>query len=192
MKIYGKGTAGEAWQYTGDPESMPSWVKSSQRHHIEVEKNGTVRYRGHWRGSYSVVVDKGDWFVLSYEGTVLLYSDEVFKSNFAFSDPARREIESVASEKYRSKPKTVHAWQYTGELHFSELPGWVINLIVHHKLGYHSAFNPVTNADTELFELYYEDVWVPIIKSDWLIRYGEDSFGIVSDDDFKNSFEEIK
>lgn len=189
MNVYGKGAVGQAWQYTGDPESMPSWVKSSQRHHIEVGKNGAVHY---WRGNYSVIVDKGDWFVLSYEGTVLLYSDEVFKSNFTFFDPARRETEVVASERYRSKPKTVHAWQYNGELHFSEIPGWVIDLIVHHKLGYHSACNPVTNVDTELFELYYEDVWVPIIKSDWLIRYGEDSFGIVSDEEFKESFEQIK
>lgn len=189
MKIYGKGAVGEAWQYDGDVESMPDWVKDSSRHHIEIGKNGTVRY---WKGDYSAPVDEGDWFVKIHSDAPRVYSDNAFKRYFTLSDPARHEIESVASEKYRSKPTTVHAWQYSGELHLSELPDWVADLILHHKLGYHSAFNPVTNSDAELFELYYEDVWVPIIKSDWLVRYGKDSFGIVSDADFKHSFEEIK
>lgn len=188
MEIYAKGVVGNAWQYDGDVESMPDWVKDSSRHHIEVGKNGAVRY---WRGDYSVPVDKGDWFVKIHNDAPRVYSGNAFKRYFTFSDPARHEIESVASEKYRSKPATVHAWQYTGELHFSELPGWVINLILHHKLGYHSAFNPATNSDTELFEFHYEGIWVSILKDDWLVRYDGDSFGVVSDDDFKEYFEEI-
>lgn len=189
MDIYAKGTVGQAWQYTGDPESMPSWVKSSPKHHIEVVQSGNVYL---WKGNESILIENGDWVVSFHNGAVGVYTENVFKRNFTLSDPARREIESVASEKYRSKPKAVHAWQYSGELHFSELPGWVINLILHHKLGYHEAFNPVTHSDAELFQFYYEGVWTPVIKNDWLVCYGKDSFGIVSDDDFKEYFEEIK
>lgn len=184
MDIYGRGPIGQAWQYTGDVDSMPSWVKSSPNHHIEVVRKGTIYL---WRGNEGMLVENGDWFVLSYPNIILLYTDDVFKRNFTFSDPSHCETSSVFSQKYRSKPTTVDAWQYTGELHFSELPCWISDLILHHKLGYH-----LTSPDKELFQFFYEDVWVPILKGDWLVRYGKDYFGILSDTDFKEGFEQIE
>lgn len=103
MDIYVKGVVGEAWQYNGDSKSMPGWVKSSARHHVEIAENGTVRY---WKGNGSIIVDKGDWFVLIH-GCMPpeVYSDDAFKHDFTFSDPARCKSDSVASQKYRCKTR---------------------------------------------------------------------------------------
>lgn len=188
MVIYAKDAVGDAWQYTGEIESMPDWARESSDHHIEVDKDGAIQY---WSGNEHMRVHKGDWFVMFCDGTTHLWDDYAFKSSFTFSDPSHCKTDPVIFPKYK-RCVEVDAWQYTGELNLSTLPSWVADLILHHKLGYHSAYNPVTNSDAELFELYYEDVWVPIIKSDWLVRYNEDTFYITSDDDFKEFFEEIK
>lgn len=184
--IYARDVIGEAWQYNGDVESMPGWVKSSPRHHVEIGANGSVRY---WKGNESIIIEKGDWFVLIHGSIPAeVYSDDAFKRNFTLSDPVNCKSGYVASQKYRSKPTTVYAWQYSDELYLSDLPFWVADLILHHKLGYH----PTTNSDENLFQIYDEGVWVPILHGDWLVRYDKDSFGVVSDSDFKEFFEQIE
>lgn len=182
MVIYAKGSIGDAWQYNGETESMPDWVKESSDHHIEIDKSGVVNY---WSGNERMRVDKGDWFVMFCDGTTHLWDDYAFKSSFTFSNPARCETGSVFFKKYRVGSIIVHAWQYTGDINFSKLPNWVADLIVHQKLGYFE------DAPKEVLQFRYEGVLFPILKGDWLVRNNKDSFQIVPGDDFKEFFEEI-
>lgn len=93
---------------------------------------------------------------------------------------------------YYTKPQPVDAWQYNGSIKLTELPWWVADLILHHKLGYHPKFNPTTNSDEDLFQFRDNGVWVQVFIGDWVVRFGPNSFSIVSDADFKTSFEQIK
>lgn len=84
---------------------------------------------------------------------------------------------------YYKKLQPVDAWQYTGEIILSKLPNWVSNLVLHCRLGY--------RADG-IFKFDNHGIWIPVCEGDWLVRYTDDAFSVISDADFKVSFEEVK
>lgn len=205
MEIYAKGTIGKAWQYHGDLEPMPDWVKESFDHCTEFEETGVVRYLN---GGNGVVVNNGDWFVVFSDGTKRLYCDDAAKLTFTSSDPASDsedvdlldlvnrglikrgdladilcQIEDAPNKRYQTKPHQVDAWQYPGKIELTKLPSWVSGLVLHCCLGHR--FDGTFN-----FQNYGK--WLEICTGDWLVHHEDDSFSIMSDADFKESFEEIK
>lgn len=186
-KVYDHRTIAIAWQYNGDIESAPDWV--NQPPYTSLERCDdklclAIKDVG------EIPLNEGDWLIKSGKSNIIsVYCDDGFSSLFTvIPEKEEKHTDSKVSQKYRSKPVTVHAWQYTGQSDLPRLPHWVADLILHHRLGYHL----VENSDKELFQFYYEGVWVPLLDGDWLVRYGEDSLEILSDTDFKEYFEEIK
>lgn len=94
---------------------------------------------------------------------------------------------------YYTKPHPVDAWQYNGDINLTELPWWVVDLILHRNFGYREvdnipegcAYGPVTAIQ------YFDGLnWVIVSEGDWLVRYDECTIGVVPDAKFKESFEE--
>lgn len=97
--------------------------------------------------------------------------------------------------RYYTKPQEVNAWQYNGDIDLAELPGWVVDLILHRNLGYREVdsvpdgciYGPVMAIQ------YFDGMnWVIVSDGDWLVRYDECTIGVVPDEKFKESFEEAE
>lgn len=184
MRIYENKTVGDAWQYNGDLESMPEWVKSFPSLHVEInECNHCQVIIG------ATYVFNGDWFVKldsDYGNHIHIYSDETFSLLYKMESTT----EGMPHKKYYTKPQPVDAWQYNGSIELTKLPGWVVDLILHRNFGYCEVENR-SKYDPVMAIQYFDGLnWVVVSEGDWLVRYDECTIGVVSDEKFKELFEE--
>lgn len=93
---------------------------------------------------------------------------------------------------YYTKPQAVEAWQYNGEFPFSELPWWVADLILHHEFEYRVTGTWGRDDPLTTDQYYFDGLnWIIVSEGDWLVRYDERTIRVVSDEKFKESFEEV-
>ena len=181
-EVYDNRTVTSAWQYDGNIESAPVWVNQPPYTSLECDDNDNEYLFVANVGN--IPLNKGDWIVKSStSNAIYVYSDAAFSIRFT-KVPEKEKKPAV--KKYREIIKVVDAWQYTGELRLPDIPGWVLNMILHNRLGYQMA------TGKEIFQMYNNLCWTTVEVGDWIVHYDDGTLLLLPDATFKASFEEIE